>query len=517
MKGAYLAKGWSMTKRMTRRNLLRLAGASAVGVAGLGGTVTLASARANRAGQDVYVEPEAAGGFVSRPGLKFLPVTVRQYGPVSRTRYIFIDVPYTAPGYGGGAIIDRTGQLVWLGPDTDLRHKLDLNMQTLNGERVLTWWQGISVDGHGEGEGAIADSTYTVKHVIKAGNKLRADLHEFVITPQGTALISAYRTHSGVDLSALGGPSSGYIFSGVFQEIDIATGAVLFEWESYDPASPRVPLTETHLWLSPGLGTKALPFDYFHINSIVTDANGDYIVSSRHTWTVYNISKADGSINWRLGGKSSDFTLEPQAVFHWQHHVRVHGHGTMTVFDNGARPGAHTEQQSRALLLNVDLTARKVSLVRAFVHPGTPKVLATALGSAQLLPDGGMFVDWGGARRFSQFAADGTLVLDGEMKYSSYRAFSMEWTGHPTGAPAVAARRSATGATVYVSWNGATEVASWTVFAGRSKTGLSRVGSVPKTGFETAIAVRDPGPYFAVHALDSAKAVLGTSPTVVIT
>ena len=44
------------------------------------------------------------------------------------------------------------------------------------------------------------------------------------------------------DLSPVGGPGDGQVFDGVVEEIDVATGGVLFEWHSLD----HVPLTESH-------------------------------------------------------------------------------------------------------------------------------------------------------------------------------------------------------------------------------------------------------------------------------
>ena len=299
-----------MAERISRRRLLGLAGASAAGAAGAGlaGRPALADAAWAAGTSDLL-------NFVSRPDLKIPPIKVRRHGPVSGSRYIFLDVPYSGPGHGGTLIVDSAGRPVWFGPNTATEHKMDFNAQTLNGEPVLTWWQGLVVQGHGEGEVVIADSSYRVKRIIKAHHGVKADLHEFVITPRNTALISAYRTHSGVDLTALGGPASGYLFSGVFQEIDIATGDLIFEWDSYDPVHPPVALTETYQPLDPGFGTQAQPFDQFHINSIDADANGDYIVSGRHTWTIYKISRTDGSIQWRLNGKNSDFTMGEGATF----------------------------------------------------------------------------------------------------------------------------------------------------------------------------------------------------------
>jgi hypothetical protein len=119
------------------------------------------------------------------------------------------------------------------------------------------------------------------------------------------------------------------------------------------------------------------------------------------------------------------------------------------------------------------------------------------LGSAQLLPDGRMFVGWGSQPHFSEFAADGRLVLDATIIKGSpsYRAFTQDWAGHPADAPAAAAdaRHHSSGATIYASWNGATNVASWTVYAGKTRTSLTRIGSARRSGFETAITVHNAG------------------------
>ncbi len=526
-----------MTEELTRRRFFVLARASAAGAAGLSASGYLSgcsdstgngtgspslSHSSVRPAIGCSVRPaisssvqRAIGGFVSRPDLTPPPITVRRYGHVVGSKYIFLDAPYSGTGHGGTIILDSRGELVWFGPNTATHHKMDFDVQMLNGEPVLTWWQGKVVQGHGEGEAVIADSSYRVRHVIRAHNGLMADLHEFNITPQGTALITAYRRHANVDLRERGGPASGCLLSGVAQEIDIATGELLFEWDSHRPWRTPVPVWETYERVGDGYGTSARPFNYFHINSIATDADGDLLISARNTWAVYKVSRKNGSIVWRMGGKKSDFTMGPGSRFFWQHHARTHGHGEFTVFDNGTTA---RENHSRALILHADTAAMHVTLRKAYVHPGTV-VLAATMGSAQMLPDGGMFVGWGAQPRFSRFFPDGRLLLDGVMAADarSYRAFAREWKGHPAELPAVAVRHGGAGAIVYASWNGATGVASWTVFAGRTGVSLSRVGSGRRSGFETAIAVRGTGPYFAAQANDACGRPLATSLPVTIT
>ena len=96
----------------------------------------------------------------------------------------------------------------------------------------------------------------------------------------------------------------------------------------------------------------------------------------------------------------------------------------------------------------------------------------------------------------------------------SYRSFRFPWTGHPVTKPAVAARRSRHGTTVYVSWNGATEVKTWHVFAGLDGQHLSSAAEARKAGFETAIRLGSRPRAVRVAALDARGRVLRSSAVV---
>src|SRR5262249_32995526 len=104
-------------------------------------------------------------------------------------------------------------------------------------------------------------------------------------------------------------------------------------------------------------------FDYFHINSIDVAPDGNLIVSARNTWAAYKLERHTGRVLWRLGGKRSDFKLGPGARFEWQHDVREHDGGLVTVFDNAAAP--QEEQESRALLLAPDTKGKPGSPAHA--------------------------------------------------------------------------------------------------------------------------------------------------------
>lgn len=508
-----------MTGEVSRRRLLGGV-AGVAGVAGLGGLAagcsghqapppgasSSSSVPGGKATPDAF-EAQGVRRFVSRPDLQPPVITLSRRVTGPDARHIFIDAPHNGPGPGGSIILDPRGDLVWMGLDTSPARRLNFGPQMLNGKPVLTWWEGpVELHGWGDGVVVVADSSYRKIHTIHAANGLKADHHELNITPQGTVLFTIFRPRR-ADLSAVGGPRRGVLVSGVVQEIDIATGKLLFEWDSLN----HVPISESYEPFAGG--TAAEPYDYFHINSISLAPDGDLLISSRNTWTVYKVARPSGKIAWRLNGKRSNFTLGPGAKFYWQHHVRWHGAATMSIFDNGAAPVR--ERQSRAIVLNVDTRRRHATLRHQYFHPGQP-VLAKAEGSAQLLSDGRMFVGWGTKPFFTEFTTDGRPVLEGGMSTgsASYRAFLGEWTGHPTDRPAVAARHRSGGATVYASWNGATNVAGWIVLAGKARDSAKPIAHAPRTGFETAIAVRNTGPFFAVRAHDLKGQVLQTSPMV---
>ena len=499
-----------MNEGWTRRQLLQRTGTAAAAAAGLG----LVGCGTGNATPRQGTLAKNLQHFVSRPDLTPPKVTLRvDHG--HQLQYLFLGLANSGPGQGGAMIMDTTGELIWFAPDTGpYQSKMDFQRQVYRGRPVLTWFQGrVVAGGYGEGVAKIADDSYQITHTIRAHNGLQVDEHEFNITPQGTALVSAFHKQR-YDLSRLGGPKHGWLLSGVAQEIDIATGKLLFEWDSLD----HVGFDETYLPVQGGHGSKTLPYDYFHINTIEDAGDGDLLIGARNTWCVYKVSRKTGQIVWRLNGKKSDFTMGPGSQFYWQHDTRLHDPDVLTVFDDGydgVLP--QDEKESRALILHVDYDEMLVTLRKQFIHPGE-RVLAKAMGNAQLLPGGGMFVGWGTNPYFSEFDADGKLVLDGELIKGdpTYRSFIGEWSGHPIELPAAAARHRSGGATVYASWNGATDVASWTVLAGTSQSGLTQAGSARKSGFETAIAVPSKGPYFAVQAHDAHGHALSRSAPVKI-
>jgi hypothetical protein len=375
-------------KTLTRRQLLRRAGVAAAGLtaAGLLGR-TVASSLPNAPGRPPTPR------WPSRPDLRIPALTVLRRESGISADPIFI-APYNAPGGQAGAVIvDNDGQPIWENP---LAEKVTTNfrVQRYRDSPVLTWWEGYIELGHGVGEYVIADAAYRPVRRIQALGGLRGDLHEFVITPRGTALLTSYVVTQ-ADLSGVGGARAGSVQDAIFQEIDLASGRLLLQWHSLD-----------HIAFEESYAPVTADWDFFHINSVDLDSDGNLLVSSRSTHTIYKIDR-NGSMIWRLGGKHSDFRMAPGSNFAWQHDVRRQADGTLTVFDNGATPAV--ERLSRGLILDVDEQAMQAGLVREYTHP---RILSGSQGSMQLLPGGNVFVGWGEAPHVSEFDRSGRMLFD---------------------------------------------------------------------------------------------------------
>jgi hypothetical protein len=132
----------------------------------------------------------------------------------------------------------------------------------------------------------------------------------------------------------------------------------------------------------------------------------------------------------------------------------------------------------------------------------------------QALAGGNWLVGYGRMPNLTEFDSSGHVLLDATLgrEVQSFKSLLFAWSGQPTSAPALVARRAGAGSlSLAASWNGATAVASWRVLSGSSPTTLTPLTTVAKQGFETAIAVHTNDPYVAVQALDATGGVLATS------
>jgi hypothetical protein len=447
-------------------------------------------------------KPSELFAFHSQPSLHVPIVTVDSSSPSQTPGDLFM-APYSGPGQDGPMIVDSAGNLVWFDVLPPGIEATNLRVQSYEGKPVLTWWQGyIPPQGFGQGEEVIANTSYRQVLKFRAGNGLSADLHDFDITPQNTAFLTAFDPIR-CNLSSVGGPSNAAVTDSLFQEIDLKTHLVRREWHPLD----HVALSQSYA--SPTGSSGEWPFDYFHLNSIAVRHDGSLLISARNTSALYELSPSTGQVITQIGGKHPTEQLGAGAATAYQHDAEELPDGDFSVFDNGAVPKVHP--QSRGLILSVNPATKTDTVVNQYVHSGP--LSAASQGNVQPLEDGNMFIGWGAEPYFSEYTPTGALVFDAHLpaKTESYRTYRFPWSATPTGAPSIAASAGRSTTTVYASWNGATAIASWNVLAGSSPTQLAPVANAPKTGFETSISVAGKPAYVLAQALGAAGEVLGNS------
>ncbi|MGH9228954.1 MAG: arylsulfotransferase family protein [Acidimicrobiales bacterium] len=472
---------------------------------------------------DDSIERVALRQYVTRPDVT--PPAIHTVSSTSPTPGFVFLAPKRAGAQAGPLIVDDRGETVWSAPVGGSDVAADLRVQTYDGEPVLTWWEGRSAEGRGEGELVIVDRRYREVARLQTGNGRQADFHEFRLTDEGTALLIAYSPES-ADLSAVGGPQRGYEFENYVQEVDVATGEVLMEWRAGD----HVPVSDTFSELSDrGDGSEDLPLDWFHANSVAPGPDGTLLVSARNTHAIYAIDRATGELRWTLGGKGSDITMGPGTPFLWQHDAEWLGGNRISLFDNHA--STMGGEASRALILDVDTEAMTAAVLTEVRHDG---VSAGTQGNTQMLTGGGLLVGWGSEGRVTEFSAAGDVVFDATFTPAdSYRAYRFEWEGQPAEPPDVVVTALDDGGSgggsgeeagsgdgdrpleVAMSWNGATAVTTWRVLAGEDADDLAPVAEVRKDGFETTTRI-ERAAVVAVEALDSSGEVLDRSDTIAI-
>ena len=445
--------------------------------------------------------PSDVQNFASEPNLHPPAVTVHHLaGAASAPGYVFAS-PFLGPGQWGPMIFDNAGNLVWFHPLPAGQDAADFRTQIFEGKNDLTWWQGRTLMlGYGLGEDEIVNANYQTVAVVKAGNGLQADEHEFTVTPQGSAYILAYSPVR-TSLARASGPASGLTLDGVIQEIDIHTGLVMWEWHSLG----HIDVSESYSTL-PALATN--PYDYLHINSLALDSRGNILISGRNTWALYDISPHTGAIAWRLGGKRSTFTLGAGVPFAYQHNAEWLGSDEISLFDDEGVPAV--KPPSRGEVVKLDNKARTATLVTQLVRSPGP-LSTTSQGDTQSLGTGGWMVGWGGLPNFTEFSSQGQIIYDAQLPAgeNSYRVYREPWSGQPSEPPTIVATPEGNTTVVYASWNGATTVVSWQVLTGPDANHLTVASTVAKIGFQTTIPVTA-APFYEARALSASGRVLAT-------
>ncbi|KAF2708493.1 hypothetical protein K504DRAFT_503654 [Pleomassaria siparia CBS 279.74] len=482
--------------------------------------------------------------FNSRPDLAppILNITIPAKKDVEQG-YLFISpfagYPDTAteqhgPRQAGPYIFRDNGDLVWSGYGIYSIWSTNFQAANWKGEDVLFSFEGDHNAGYGHGHGhtTIMDKHYETIRELRAGNHKLTDKHEFHVVSSETAVIQVYQPVPR-DLKPWGASEDQqWIVNAIFQELNIETGELLFEWSSLDHVSPD----ESVLPINPGQAGSGYnssdAWDYFHINSVDKNADGDYIISARDACSVHKINGTDGSIIWRLDGKSSSFTLGENVTFCFQHHARFHpellrpedGEGVeiISLYDNSAHgtedgrgSEVHTAPTSSGKIIKLDTVSWTAELVQGFYPPDNLR--SKSQGSTQLLPNGNVIVNWGSEGALTEYDSAGNVLFHFYMDsgylglgVENYRGFRYNWTGLPHEEPAIVSLESDTGTTIYVSWNGDTETKTWRFFAVTGKYGArSYLGEVERTSFETSLEILGKSVLHVVaEALDARGKVL---------
>ncbi|KAH7355250.1 ASST-domain-containing protein [Rhexocercosporidium sp. MPI-PUGE-AT-0058] len=430
----------------------------------------------------------------------------------------------------GPVILDNKGEMIWM-DNTKYEQAMNFNVQKYKGEDYLTFWTKTKKRTKKNGKVkkskksfVMLNSAYEVAYKITPqGHGLKGDSHEFRITPEGTALIAIYKKHE-VDCTDLGLGKKCWIQDGWFQEIDIETNELLFEWKATDHISMK------DVYSSPSMKdghgkSKEDAFDFFHINSVDKTESGDYIVSARYMLAVICISGKTGELLWQLGGKNNNFKdLDHALNFAWQHHVTWQGNNTLSLFDNHANTVLHApSKHSKGMIIHLDMEKMTASLVHKYVHPD--KILNVSQGSVQIIPESGnVLVGFGNSPTYVEYGFDGEVLCAAHFAphllfelvdfgfVKSYRVFKHPWVGKPNTVPDVVVKDG----TAYVSWNGATEVTGWRLqiaseMDAEDEEEFVTVKDVKRDGFETGIKLDKKHKYVRVVALDAKSGVLASS------
>ncbi len=277
----------------------------------------------------------------------------------------------------------------------------------------------------------VMDTSLTPVDTFQCGNGYTADLHDFLLLPNGHALVLAYDPEP-VDMSKIvpGGNPNATVIGAVIQEIN-ASKNVVFQWRTWD----YIPMTDSYMDLTANL------VDLIHGNAFDVDYAGNIVFSMRHLSSIIKIDRQTGNVDWILGGKQNQFTFlnEHQSnspnYFSFQHDVHILPNGDITMFDNGNQ---HTPPYSRAVEYKLDEENKTADLVWEYRH--NPDIYSFAMGSVQKLSNGNTFIGWGyasanGAPAITELHPDNSTALEINLPLgqASYRAFKFPWaSGTPS-------------------------------------------------------------------------------------
>ncbi|KGO40830.1 hypothetical protein PEX2_075120 [Penicillium expansum] len=422
----------------------------------------------------------------------------------------------------GPHIYDNDGMLIWAGSKFhDNRNVFDFRAnQNMDGDIHLSFVVAWDLDNEFQdrGRGVIMDQHYQVmKDVLPFPETHDFNMHEFNILDGGKTVVACVYGALPVKLEEFGRPEEeSWIVTGGFVEYDIATNEVLMRWEGLD----HIAMHESNKFLPTNAPATGPPgWDYVHANAVDKNPAGDYIISMRFTNTIYGVGR-DGRILWRLGGQTSDF--DQDFTFSKQHDAKfisskdnIH---VISLLNNASDEDSNDEDVSSVLHVELDTLAMTARVIKRVNRPDGK--LTRLRGNTHTLPNENIFVGWSEYGYQSEHAANGDVLMTARFasdRFSTYRAYKSEFVGRPLTPPdVVASVHGASDTTlstvIYVSWNGATDIATWNFYAQANSYGESvLIGSTNKTDFETSYTVDGYMDYIIAEAVDRNGNFMGRS------
>jgi len=469
--------------------------------------------------QKPIVHEEGYRTYITRPEFRAPTFKVETYEPDELAEGYWFVAPY--PGLGrekqswswpvcpfGAHIMDGNGELVWSGAcDYDNRNVFDFKVSRFQDKDYISMTVLVGPAGNeGAGAGLILNNNYeAVRQVQITDNPGEFNNHEFHVINNGKTALAITSERKVVDTPELGIQGESRVEFNGFLEIDVETSKVLFNWTS----EGHLPFDEcTETWLGEATPHGA-GWDYVHMNAVDKFKNGDYLISCRHTDTIYRIDGKSGDIKWRMGGNPrqtrGEFRLEG-FTFSRQHNARIReedpdkGTFIMSFLDNAAgndpRAIPPTNDHSTGYIVHVD--EKKKSVTRLNEYPRPDGRISYAKGNVQYLENGNIFVGWAEQGLMSEHSREGKLLQTASFPlFSTYRAYKYPWKGYPTEIPVMKAFAYGTSSTdlntiAHVSWNGATGAKSYNFYV--VKDGVDVDGNKEKANGngKGSFVVRDP-------------------------
>jgi hypothetical protein len=436
--------------------------------------------------------------------------------------------PYrTAPGQNSAVIYGTDGNVIWTSfTQTGQNVVYDFRPCQYNGTSHLCMLEAQQYLGYARGFLGIYDESLTMVKQVKTQNGYAGlDQHESALAYNGTASLSMIYNTERADLSAFNITTGiGWLQNCILQKLDVDTNELLFEWSAFEHVGLDEAMVQPNTTEVVGTGLSATsPWDYFHVNSMDENADGDYLISARHTNTLYKLSGDTGEILWRLGGVRSDFDFLDGLNFSSQHDARWHEynstHDIISLFDNASNGFNRTANISQGMIiaLNHDADPPTASLLTGFPAPSDIPI-SNSQGNMQLLTPGAnwtssnTFINWGNVPVVTEHDPAGAIIFqayveidpNGMMNYRAYKVPTANLTLTPTDAPALYtyARTDSSNTVFYMSWNGATEVARWRILARSAcDDDWRELDTVDKDGFETIYRAEEFAEFGMVEAL----------------